>query len=85
MSASNFGAKGCTCTMGQSLNGDGCRHCQPQTTIDKYEDIIQDLEQENSVLLVLCKAITKRNSGYNEFHDALAKLTMLVNDEVGNE
>ncbi len=85
MNASDFGAKGCTCTLGQSLNGDGCRHCQPQTTIDKYEDIIQDLEEEKSVLLVLCKAITDRKASYEGFHTALAALTELVNEEVGDE
>lgn len=36
----------CNCTIAISLNGDGCRYCQPQEYIDRLHEQINDTEIE---------------------------------------
>lgn len=36
----------CKCSMAISLNGEGCRYCQPQTYIDSLEGAIAEDEQD---------------------------------------
>jgi hypothetical protein len=40
----------CKCSMSISMLGDGCRYCQPQTHIDTYSLIIEELESEVEAL-----------------------------------
>ena len=65
----------CKCSMSISLLGDGCEHCQPETTIANLRQWLEDERTENAELRAeLFKAETERGVMFEEYDKVRAKL-----------
>ena len=49
----------CKCSLAISLNGDGCRYCQPHEYINRLTSAFRDLENENKMLREALESIVE--------------------------
>lgn len=72
----NFVEGECNCGLAKSLNGEGCRYCQPQEYIDRLHEMIEE-EEEYKLQAIIEKQkgqIAKMAFHFGEVHGTCFKV-----------